>query len=105
MRKGTWYAGELLALLGPLSPSAVAFHTHALARPVTESSTSATDVSSVSSKGFGASARQPAGALLWLPSALRQLHAALLDADVGVIKVAQVTLRCVPDQKFTWHAA
>lgn len=94
MTSSVFLAGELLALLGPLSPSAVSFNTHLLVRPVTVDSAAATP-SAESDKPSSRKAGQHTAAAVapWLMGVLRQLHAALLDADVTVIKVAQVTLR------------
>lgn len=104
-------AGELLALLGPLSPSAVAFDPHALARPVhasprpvhgvpvaasSKAATPPTAKHSGRKSGGHGAAHQTRGAPPWLAPALRQLYAALLDADVAIIKISQVTLRPAP---------
>lgn len=87
-------AGELLALLGPLSPSAVSFNTHLLVRPVTVDSAEGTPSAESDKPSSRKSGQHTAAAVApWLVGVLRQLHAALLDADVTVIKVAQVTLR------------
>ena len=87
-------AGELLALLGPLTPSAVSFNTHLLARPVTAGSAAGTPSAESDKPSSRKSGQHSAAAVApWLVGVLRQLHAALLDADVAVIKVAQLTLR------------
>lgn len=95
-------AGELLALMGPLSPSAVAFDPHALARPVHSAPTGASSKATKPPKHSGRKSgshvapHQTRGAPRWLAPALRQLYAALLDADVAIIKISQLTLRPAP---------
>lgn len=87
-------AGELLAMLGPLHPSAIAFHPHALARPVLgalpadEQPSAAAPTSGKRSQAAGSHAEP------WLGAALQQLHGFLTASEVGVIRMAQTVLRC-----------
>ena len=86
--------GELLAMLGPLHPSAIAFHPHALARPVLgalpadEQPPSTAPTSGKRSQAAGSHAEP------WLGAALKQLHGFLTASDVAVIRMAQTVLRC-----------
>lgn len=88
------FPGELLAMLGPLHPSAIAFHRHALARPVVgalpadEQPPVAAPTSGKRSQAAGSHAGP------WLGAALQQLHGFLTASDVGVIRMAQTVLRC-----------
>ena len=86
--------GELLAMLGPLHPSAIAFHPHALARPVL-GALPADEQQPVTAPTSGKRSQAAGGhAEPWLGAALKQLHAFLTAADVAVIRMAQTLLRC-----------
>ena len=88
--------GELLALLGPLHPSAIAFHPHALSRPVLgaqpaeQQQPPATAPASNKRNQTAEHRAEP-----WSGAALRQLHGFLTVPDVTVIRLAQNVLRCV----------
>lgn len=92
------HTGEMLALLGPLHPSAIAFHPHALARPLLGSQPAAEQLLAANGKrGKAAAAAQHAEpAEPWLGAALVQLHGFLTDADVAIISMAQNALRYIP---------
>lgn len=85
-------AGELLALLGPLHPSAIAFTPHAVARPLHDRKATEPQPSPAAANGKRNKA-EPAAAGSWLGAALVQLHGFLTDGDVAVIKTAQSVLR------------